>query len=420
MAKVEIMAPAGNFASLNAAIKAGADSVYFGVGNLNMRARAAMNFTKEDLKEIVKICKKARVKTYLTVNIVVYDEEFEEIKKVIDSAKSAGVDAIIASDMAAVLYAREKGVEVHMSTQVNISNVEAVKFYSQFSDVVVLARELKLEQIKKIHEEIKKQNIRGPKGELVKIEAFVHGALCISVSGKCYFSLACSNHSANRGDCLQPCRKAYKIIDEETGEELKTDNKYIMSPKDLCTIGNVPQLIEAGVEVFKIEGRGKPVDYVYTTVKCYKEAALAYEKVEFSGEKVEGWLKELEKVFNRGFWKGGYYMGIESEKWASQYGSNATKQRVYIGKVRKYYPKLKVAEFVYESGKKDLNEGDEIFFTGKTTGIVNGFVRGLRVCGKTAQKATKGDEVTLETDERVRVDDEVYLFTDRFERQGVR
>jgi len=303
---IEIMSPAGSWETLTAAIQGGANSVYFGIEQLNMRARAANNFKTDELPEIVKTCREKNVKTYLTLNTILYDHDISLMKKICDTAKAAGVTAVIASDLAAIMYAHSIGLEVHISTQMNVTNIETVKFLAQFADVVVLARELTLKQIKKICETIKKENIRGPKGNLVEIEIFVHGALCVAISGKCYMSLATQNASANRGACFQNCRRSYRVIDEENGEELVLDNKYIMSPKDLCTIGFVDQLIEAGVAVFKIEGRGKGPDYVYKVTKAYREAVDSYENGTYTKEKIAAWTRELESVFNRGFWHGGY------------------------------------------------------------------------------------------------------------------
>ncbi len=432
--KIEIMAPAGSYESLQAAIKAGADSVYFGIEQLNMRARAADNFTTEDLKKIVKICKDKsaelgrKIKTYLTVNVVLYDEDLELMKKIIDTAKEAGVKAIIACDLAVIRYANAAGMEIHLSTQANVSNIEAVKFYSHFADVVVLARELNIRQIKNICEEIKKQKIKGPSGNLVCIELFVHGALCVSISGKCYMSLAQYNFSANRGACLQSCRRAYRIIDEETGDELKIDNKYIMSPKDLCTIGMIDKIIEAGVTVFKIEGRGRSPDYVYKVVKVYREAAdegLAGTYHQDKEKKVKAWTKELEKVFNRGFWQNGYYLGKKLGEWSGVYGSKATKEKVFAGTVKNYFQKSGIAEIYLEA--EDISVGDEIMITGPTTGVAEAKVESIfvdreksdkikgREQSKQIKEAKKGQNITIPIAEKLRKNDKVYLVKNRKE-----
>ena len=428
--KVEIMAPAGNFKSLAAAINAGADSVYFGVGTLNMRARGALNFNIKDLKKIAKICKENNVKTYLTVNIVFYDEELKEMRELIDSAKKAGIDAVIAHDMSVISYANKVGMPVHISTQANISNIEAVKYYSKFAGVVVLARELNLEQIKKIYDEIKKQNIKGPSGELVKIEAFVHGALCVSISGKCYMSLAKYNHSANRGDCFQVCRRGYKVTDEEDGSELEIDNKYVMSPKDLSTIAGVDRMIDAGIRVFKIEGRGRGEEYVNTVVKCYRDAINAVENDTYNEEKIKELQNKLNEVFNRGFWEGGYYMGEKTEgwsgeladAWAGAYGNQATKQKFSLGKAKHYYPKTGIGEFLIEAGDYKIKVGDEILISGKSTGVVECKVEEIYVHnGKDAKKvneAEKGEIITVKVPSKINKSDELYLWADRKIRQG--
>src|SRR3989338_6808719 len=403
---VEIMAPAGNFESLAAAIKAGADSVYFGVEQLNMRARAA-NFTLTDLPKIVKTCQKANVKTYLTLNTIMYDHDMNLMKKICDAAKKAKLTAVIASDIAAINYATEIGLEVHMSTQVNISNIEAIKFYSKFAEVIVLARELTLQQIKSICSEIKKQNIEGPKGELIKIEIFAHGALCVAVSGKCYMSLATYNASANRGACLQNCRRSYRVIDEETGDELRIENKQVMSPSDLCTIGFIDKLLDAGVSVLKLEGRGRSADYVYTVVKCYKQAAEAYLNGDYTKEKIDAWTKELESVYNRGFWQGGYYLGKKLGEWSGAYGNKATKEKVFVGIAKHYFPKTKIGEFLIQSEK--INVGDEIIITGNTTGVVQAKVESMFVNDKQLTSAKQGDTITIKIPERVRENDKLYV-----------
>ncbi len=345
---IDLMAPVGSYESLMAAIQAGSNSIYFGIEQLNMRARSSNNFTFDDLRKIVSICEEHNVKTYLTVNTIIYDEEMEKMHKVVDAAAENHVTAIIASDIAVMQYARSKGVEVHASTQLNISNIEAVAFFAQFCDVMVTARELSLEQVKYITEQIRQRDIRGPKGELVKIEIFCHGALCMAVSGKCYLSLHEYNHSANRGACLQACRRAYRVTDIESGDELEIDNKYIMSPKDLCTIGFVNKIIDAGVSVLKIEGRARSCEYVKTVVECYDQALNSCFDGTYNREKIDGWKKRLETVFNRGFWDG-YYMGQRLGEWSEVYGSRATKTKVYLGKVLNFFSKINVAEIKLET-----------------------------------------------------------------------
>lgn len=407
---IEIMSPVGSYEALMAAIKAGAGSVYFGVEQLNMRART-VNFKLKDLKKIADICRKHKIKSYLTLNTIVYDNDLTLMKKICNSAKKSKITAVIASDIAAIKYANKIGLEVHLSTQTNVTNIEAVKFYSKYADVIVLARELTLEQIKKISSEIKKQKIKGPSGELIKIELFIHGALCVSVSGKCYMSLAQYNQSANRGMCLQACRRSYRVIDEETGDELKVDNKYIMSPKDLCTIGVLDKIIRAGVSVLKIEGRGRSADYVYTVTKVYKEAVESIKNKTYSKTKITAWTKELETVFNRGFWHGGYYLGKKLGEWSGAYGSKAAKEKIYVGYAENYFNKSKVAQFVLESGK--IKVGDEILITGSTTGVVKTIVKSLFVDEKPAKSAKKGDDVTIQINEKVRKNDKLFLITNR-------
>lgn len=411
MTTIEIMSPAGSWESLSAALNGGANSVYFGVSHLNMRSRGAKNFTIADLPTIVQACKEKNCKTYLTVNIVLYDTDLHIMKQLIDAAKNAGVTAIIAADLAAIQYAKEIDMQIHISTQANVSNLEAVKFFSTYANVIVLARELTLPQIKHITEEIKKQHITGPNGKLIQIEIFVHGALCVSISGKCYMSLAQYNSSANRGACLQVCRRAYRVIDEETGEELVIDNKYIMSPKDLCTIRFVDQLIEAGVCVFKIEGRGRSADYVSVTTQAYREAADAYEAGTYTKEKVEKWEKQLETVFNRGFWHGGYYLGKQLGEWSGSYGSQATKEKIVIGKIAKFYPKASVIEFKLETG--ELHTGDNLTIIGPETGSLNLLIKHLRIEGKECEQAKKGDLITFYSKQPVKKNDKIFLVNDR-------
>lgn len=406
---IELMAPVGSYESLMAAIQGGANSIYFGIEQLNMRARSSNNFTKDDLREIVKICKENGVKTYLTVNTVLYDNEINLMHEVIDSAKENEVTAIIAADVSVILYARSIGVEVHISTQCNITNVEAVKFYSQFADVVVLARELNLDQVANIYHQIVKQDIRGPKGELVQIEMFAHGALCMAVSGKCYLSLHEKSSSANRGACMQTCRKAYTVTEKETGNELEIDNQYIMSPKDLCTIGFVNKLIDAGVRVLKFEGRARSPEYVKTVLACYNEAVDAYLDGSYGEEKIAVWKEELSTVFNRGFWDG-YYMGQKLGEWSSEYGNRATKRKMLIGKGTNYFNKIKVAEFLLES--QELSVGDKILITGPTTGVVETTIDEIRVDLKPVKKAVKGDSFSIALDTVIRRSDKLYKIVD--------
>jgi putative protease len=405
MKEIEIMAPAGSYESLQAAIKAGAGSVYFGVGKLNMRARAA-NFQVEDLPKIAKICNENNVKSYLTINTVVYDQEFEDLKKLCDLAKEANVSAVIAMDMSVINYARSIGLEVHMSTQTNISNIEAVKFYAQFADVIVLARELTIEQIKDICEQIQKQDIRGPKGNLIKIEIFIHGALCVSISGKCYMSLSQYNHSANRGDCLQACRRSYNVKDAETGDELEVDNEFIMSPKDLCTIGGINNIIDSGAKVLKIEGRGRSPDYVYTVVKTYKEAIESALQENFSPEKVSKWLEELKTVFNRGFWLGGYYMGKKTGEWCGVYGSKTTKRKIFLGICSNYYSEKEVGEFELQSQGFEVD--DELLVTGPTTGVLKFKAESIHNDKGEVEECKKGEVVTVNVPEKTRKNDKLY------------
>lgn len=410
--EIEIMAPAGSFESLMAAFQGGANSVYFGIEQLNMRAKAANNFTIDDLPEIVKQCEEKNVKTYLTLNTILYDHDISLLHRIADAAKEAGVTATIASDIAAIQYAHSIGLEVHISTQLNITNIDAVKFYAQFADVVVLARELTLKQIEHICNEIEAQDIRGPKGNLVEVEIFAHGALCVAISGKCYMSLATYNSSANRGACLQNCRHAYRVIDEETGDELRVDNKYIMSPKDLCTIGFIDKLLEAGVTVLKLEGRGRAPEYVKTVTACYREAADAVQEDTYTKEKVAAWTERLESVFNRGLWHGGYYLGKKLGEWSGTYGSQATKEKVYIGKANKYFAEAKVGEFTLET--KELKVGDKVIITGPSTGALELEVTSLHSAGSPVEKVEKGDvEVTFPVSDRMRKNDKLFVVVDR-------
>ncbi len=406
------MAPAGSFESLTAAFQGGANSVYFGIEQLNMRAKSANNFTVADLPEVVKLCKEKNVKTYLTVNTILYDHDIKLMHKICDTAKEHGVTAIIASDISAIQYAHSINLEVHISTQLNVTNIDAVKFYAQYADVVVLARELTLKQIESICNEIENQDIRGPKGNLVEIEIFAHGALCVAVSGKCYMSLATYNSSANRGACLQNCRRAYKVIDEETGDELRIDNKYIMSPKDLCTIGFIDKILNAGVSVLKLEGRGRAPDYVKTVTACYREAADAVIEGTYTKEKVNAWITKLESVFNRGLWHGGYYLGKKLGEWSGTYGSQATTEKVYVGKANKYFAKAKVGEFTLETG--ELKVGDKVLVTGSSTGALDIEITSLHSKGKPVEKVVKGDtEVTFLVPHRIRKNDKLFIVVER-------
>jgi putative protease len=406
---IEIMAPAGSYDSLMAAIQGGADSVYFGVEQLNMRAGSSNNFTLEDLRNIVSICKKNKLKSYLTLNVIVYDQEIEQMKKIIDTAVECGVTAVIASDLSVINYAFAAGIEVHLSTQLNITNIEALKFYSRWADVVVLARELNLDQVKLIYNAIREQNIRGPAGELVKIEMFAHGALCMAVSGKCYLSLHENDKSANRGECYQTCRKSYIVTGKESGYELEIDNEYIMSPKDLCTIGFLDKIINAGVRVIKIEGRARSAEYVKVVSSCYNEAVTSISEGTFTLEKTEEWINRLATVFNRGFWDG-YYLGQKIGEWNTNYGSSATKRKLYIGKITNYFTRLNVAEIKLENG--DLKKGDTILVSGPTTGVVEYVIDEIRVDLKTTETALKGELCSIRTPDYLRRSDKVYKWVD--------
>lgn len=401
----EIMAPVGSWESLAAAIDAGADAVYFGVQGLNMRSRSSVNFDLDDLRRIVALCHEAGVRTYLTVNIIIYDDDIEEMHRVIDAAREAGISAIIASDIAAISYARSRGVEVHISTQCNISNIEAVRFYAQFADTVVLARELSLDRVQKIHQTIIDENICGPSGRQVKIEMFCHGALCMAVSGKCYLSLHQMNSSANRGACTQICRRGYEVTDLETGDKLNVDNKYIMSPKDLKTIHFLNKMVDAGVSVFKIEGRARGPEYVSVAVKCYSEALDAICDGSYSEVLVPAWDERLRKIFNRDFWDG-YYLGQRLGEWSAKYGSSATRVKHYAAKGVKYFSKLGVGEFFMEAG--ELHVGDEIVITGPTTGALMLEVSEIRVGLKPVDKAVKGDAFSIPVPAKIRPGDRLY------------
>lgn len=401
----EIMAPAGSFESLHAAIQGGANSVYFGAGNLNMRSRSSANFSPEDLKEIAKICQENGLKSYLTLNITLYDDDLAEMRKMVDVAVESNISAIIASDIAAIQYARSQGMEVHISTQSNISNIEAVKFYSNYADVVVLARELNMDQVKAIHDKIIEDDVRGPAGELIRIEMFAHGALCMAVSGKCYISLHQLNSSANRGACLQPCRRSYIVTEKETEDEMEVDNEYIMSPKDLKTIHFLNKMIDAGVRVFKIEGRARGPEYVKTVCRSYDEAVHAYLEENYNQNNIDKWDVELSTVFNRGFWDG-YYLGQRLGEWSHNYGSQATEKKMYVGKGTNYFPNVEVAEFLLEA--QNLKVGDKILITGPTTGVIEHVVTELRLDLKPVDEVKKGDRFSIQIPEKVRRNDKLY------------
>ena len=401
----EIMAPVGCYESLHAAINAGADAIYIGVEGLNMRARSSVNFTLDDLHNIASICQEHGVKSYLTVNTIIFDNDIATCHAIIDAVKQAGISAIIAADIAAITYARSIGVEVHISTQVNITNIEAVKFYAQFADVVVLARETNMEQVRAIYDAIREQDIRGPHGELVRIEMFCHGALCMAVSGKCYLSLHEMNYSANRGSCAQICRRGYTVTDKESGAQLDIENQYIMSPKDLKTIHFLNKVIDAGVRVLKIEGRARGPEYVKIAVECYNEAIKACCDGTYNEEMIADWDERLSKIFNRGFWNG-YYLGQRLGEWSSKYGSSATRVKQYVAKGIRFFSKLGVAEFQMESG--ELHVGDEIIITGPTTGALITTVEEIRVDLKPVEKTVKGERFSIKVPEKVRPSDRLY------------
>lgn len=399
------MAPVGSKESLVAAIQSGADSVYFGIGRLNMRSHSANHFTIDDLNYIARMCNRKGIKTYLTVNTVIYGDDLGTMREIIDAAKTAGISAVIASDVAVMIRCREVGMEVHLSTQLNISNIEALKFYAQFADVVVLARELNMEQVAEINRQIIEQNITGPGGELVRIEMFCHGALCMAISGKCYMSLHDANRSANRGECVQICRRSYTVTDNETGTQLEIDNKYIMSPKDLKTVRFIDQMMNAGVRVFKIEGRARGPEYVHTVVSCYKEAIASVLNGTFSENKKDEWDERLASVFNRGFWDG-YYQGQTMGEWTRNYGNKATEKKVLVGKVIKYFSRLRVAEISVEAS--EISVGEKILITGTTTGIMNFRVDEIRYELEPVEKAEKGWRVSIPVPRKVRPNDKIY------------
>lgn len=399
------MAPVGSKESLVAAIQSGADSVYFGIGRLNMRSHSANHFTIDDLNYIARMCNRKGIKTYLTVNTVIYGDDLGTMREIIDAAKTAGISAVIASDVAVMIRCREVGMEVHLSTQLNISNIEALKFYAQFADVVVFARELNMEQVAEINRQIIEQNITGPGGELVRIEMFCHGALCMAISGKCYMSLHDANRSANRGECVQICRRSYTVTDNETGTQLEIDNKYIMSPKDLKTVRFIDQMMNAGVRVFKIEGRARGPEYVHTVVSCYKEAIASVLNGTFSENKKDEWDERLASVFNRGFWDG-YYQGQTMGEWTRNYGNKATEKKVLVGKVIKYFSRLGVAEISVEAS--EISVGEKILITGTTTGIMNFRADEIRYELEPVEKAEKGWRVSIPVPRKVRPNDKIY------------
>ncbi len=401
----EIMAPVGSHESFAAAIQAGADSIYFGIEKLNMRAHSATTFTIDDLKEIAATCNEHGIKSYLTVNTIIYGEDIPLMHEIIDAAYEAGISAVIASDVAVMTYCRKIGQEVHLSTQLNITNIEALKFYAQFADVVVLARELNMEQVAEIYHQICEQNVCGPSGKLIRIEMFCHGALCMAVSGKCYMSLDNAGRSANRGECMQICRRSYIVTDAETGDQLQIDNKYIMSPKDLKTVRFIDKMMEAGVRVFKIEGRARGAEYVYTVIKCYKEAITSVLDDTFSEEKKDAWDERLATVFNRGFWDG-YYQGQRLGEWNKNYGSCATEKKVYVGKGVKYFSKLGVAEFAVEAS--EISVGDKLLVTGPTTGVMYLDATEIRYDLNSVETAHKGERISLPVPGKVRPSDKLF------------
>lgn len=410
--EINIMAPAGSFESLMAAIQGSADSIYFGVEQLNMRARSSHNFKTDDLSKIISICKEHDMQAYLTVNTIIYDKDLDFMKNVVWKAKNEKINAIIASDQSVIQYARSIDMPVHISTQLSICNIETIKFYSGYADVMVLARELDLEQVSAITRVIGEENIKGPGGELVKIELFAHGALCMAISGKCYLSLHEQNYSANRGECMQTCRKPYLVTEKESGYELEIDNEYIMSPKDLCTINFINKILDAGVKVLKIEGRARPPEYVNTVIKCYDEAVKAYIDGIYGEEKIKNWEQRLSAVFNRGFWDG-YYLSRKLGEWSDRYGSRATKRKIYIGKAMNYFTKIRVAEFIMETGS--LKIGDEILITGPTTGVIRKQIDEIRVERKPVNETKKGEHFSVPIADRIRRSDKLFKVVDASE-----
>ncbi|MCC7244987.1 MAG: U32 family peptidase [Saprospiraceae bacterium] len=408
--QIEIMAPAGNRESMMAAIKAGANSVYFGVEQLNMRARQTNNFLLSDLKDVADLCNEHGVKSYITLNTIIYDYDINLMRKIVDEAKATGITAVIASDLAVMNYCKKVGMELHISTQSNVTNLETVEFFANFADVVVMSRELSLSQVGQICKGIQRNNICGPSGREVQVEIFAHGALCMAVSGKCYLSLHSNNASANRGACIQNCRRSYVVTDKDSGNELEIDNEYIMSAKDLCTINFLDKIIDAGVSVLKIEGRGRAADYVYTTTRCYREAADAVLNGDYTQDKIDSWMEQLSTVYNRGFWDG-YYLGRKLGEWSNQYGSVATTRKIYIGKGMKYYDKIGVGEFLVES--HDLKTGDQLIITGPTTGYVETVASEIRNDdGAVVQQVGKGGIVSLKVKDKIRPSDKLYKVVD--------
>lgn len=403
--EIELLAPAGSFESLHAAIQAGANAVYFGVEQLNMRAKSINSFAFSDLAQIKKLCSKHSIKTYITLNTVMYEHDMQILKTILKEVKKQKIDAVIAADFAVMEYCKQLKIPVQISTQANVSNIESVKFFASFSDAVVLARELTLKQVKQITNEISRKKIKGVSGNLMRIEIFVHGALCMAISGKCYLSLHTQNSSANRGACNQNCRHAYKVIDQETNEELMIDNEYIMSPKDLCTIDILDKIIDSGVVILKIEGRGKGPEYVYTVTKIYKEALKAIEENNYTKEKIEQWKIALEKVYNRGFWEG-YYLGRKLGEWTENPGSAATEKKVYVGKGKKYFSKAKIGEFVIETGT--IKMGDSLMITSPDFGIHTQNIERLVVNGVDATVAVKGDSITIPIERKITSRDKLY------------
>lgn len=403
--QIEILAPVGSYESLTAAIKAGCNSVYFGIEQLNMRARSSINFTLEDLEEISKICKKKSIKSYLTLNTILYSHDISLMKSIVHHAQKHGIDAIIASDHAVLSYCKSVGMPLHISTQLNITNVETVEFYASYADVMVLSRELSLRQVSEISKEIKRRNIQGPSGKLVKLEVFAHGALCMAVSGKCYLSLHSNNSSANRGACVQNCRKEYIVTTKDDGQELEIDNEYIMSAKDLSTIGFLDKIIDSGVSILKIEGRGRAPDYVDTVVRCYKEAVVAIQEGSYTPSKIENWTKRLSTVYNRGFWDG-YYLGRKIGEWNNSYGSKATERKLFLGKGVKYYSNIKVGEFKMES--HSLKQGDKILITGPNIGALKSEIEEMRVDNVRVEAVEKGHTFSIKVDEIIKPSTKLY------------
>ncbi len=408
-AEIEIMSPVGSYASLQAAIQGGAASVYFGVGKLNMRSKSSTNFTLDDLKAIVEICRRRGVRTYLTVNTVLYDEELEDMRRIIDAAKKNGITAIIASDLAAIQYAHSVGMEVHVSTQVNITNLESLRFFAAYADVMVLAREMTLEHVRKITRAIQRENITGPSGQLVQIELFVHGALCMAISGKCYLSLHEKNHSANRGKCLQTCRKSYIVTEKQSGNELEIDHEYIMSAKDLSTVHFLNKILDAGVSVLKIEGRGRSPEYVKTVTAVYREAVDAWFEGDYTEDKIEQWQQRLRTVFNRGFWDG-YYLGQRLGEWSHRYGSRATRRKILVGQITNYYKRINVAELLAEANTVRVN--DQIMIIGPTSGVIEDTVREIRVDDRQVEESPRGIKCSIPIDQTVRRSDKLYKVVD--------